>query len=67
MINDCLEAFHLTLELITLHDQESQESQALNKYLYSVDLLLKCKQEAARLSPATWDAIEAELLLPPDD
>ena len=41
VINDCLEAFHLTLELITLHDQESQESQALNKYLYSVDLLIR--------------------------
>jgi hypothetical protein len=59
-----LEAFHLTQEMITFNDEESQ---ALSKYLYSIDLLLKCKQEAARLSPATWDAIEAELLLPPDD
>ncbi len=59
-----IEAFKLTQELITYNDEESQ---ALSKYLYSFDLLLKCKQEAARLSPATWDAIEAELLLPPDD
>ncbi|WP_434684730.1 NACHT domain-containing protein [Pseudanabaena minima] len=59
-----IEAFHLSEELITYN---SEESLALDKYLYSIDLLLKCKQEAARLSPATWDAIEAELLLPPDD
>jgi hypothetical protein len=59
-----LRAFHLTPELITYNDEESQ---ALDEYLYSVDLLLKCKQEASRLSPATWEAIEAELLLPPDD
>ena len=64
MIIAYLEAFHLTQELITYNNEESQ---ALNKYLYSIDLLLKCKQEAARLFPATWDAIEAELLLPPED
>jgi hypothetical protein len=64
VLGDYLEAFHLTHELITYNKEEYQ---ALNKYLYSIDLLLKCKQEAARLSPATWDAIEAELLLPPDD
>jgi GTPase SAR1 family protein len=63
-ISAYLEAFHLNQELITYNDEESQ---ALNKYLHSVELLLKCKQEAARLSPATWEAIEAELLLPPDD
>jgi hypothetical protein len=59
-----LEAFHLTEALITY---DSEESEALDNYFYSVDLLLKCKQEAARLSPATWDVIESELLLPPDD
>ena len=59
-----LEAFHLTQELITYSNEESQ---ALEKYLYSIDLLLKCKKESARLSPATWDVIESELLLPPDD
>jgi hypothetical protein len=59
-----LEAFYLTEELTTYN---SKESKALNNYIYSIDLLLKCKQEAARLSPATWEAIEAELLLPPDD
>ena len=59
-----LEAFRLNEELITCNNEESK---ALNNYLYSIDLLFKCKQEAARLSPATWEAIEAELLLPPDD
>ena len=58
-----IEVFHLTEELI---DYSSEESQALSNYLYSIDLLLKCKKEAARLSPATWEKIEAELLLPPD-
>ncbi|WP_103667983.1 NACHT domain-containing NTPase [Pseudanabaena sp. BC1403] len=46
---------------------DTEELQALNKYLYSIDLLLKCKQEAARLSHTTWYEIEVELLLPPDD
>jgi len=64
IISVYLEVFQLTEELITYN---SEESEALENYLYSVDLLLKCKQEAARLSPATWDVIEAELLLPPDD
>ena len=59
-----LEAFQLTEELIICNNEESK---ALNNYLYSVGLLLKCKKEAARLSPATWDVIESELLLPPDD
>lgn len=59
-----LESFHLNEELITFNKEDSQ---FLKNYLYSIDLLLKCKQEAARLSPATWDAIEAELFLPPDD
>jgi hypothetical protein len=64
VISTYIESFYLTKELITYTNKEFQ---ALDKYLYSIDLLLKCKQEAARLSPATWDAIEAELLLPPDD
>lgn len=64
VLSDFLEAFHLTQELITYNNEESQ---TLNKYLHSIDLLLKCKQEASRLSPATWNVIEAELLLPPDD
>ena len=59
-----MEAFRITEETINYN---SEESQAVEDYLYSVDLLLKCKKEAARLYPATWDAIEAELLLPPDD
>jgi predicted NACHT family NTPase len=59
-----LESFHLNEKLITYNEEDFQ---SLKKYLYSIDLLLKCKKEAARLSPATWEAIEAELLLPPDD
>jgi hypothetical protein len=46
---------------------DDDEFEALENHLYSIDLLLKCKKEAARLSPATWDEIEAELLLPLDD
>ena len=64
LISDYLEAFQLTPELTNLIYGESQ---GLKKYFYSINLLLKCKQEAARLTPATWDEIEAELLLPPDD
>lgn len=64
VVSAYVKAFHLTEDLITCTNREIQY---LYKYLYSIDLLLKCKQEAARLSPATWEAIEAELLLPPDD
>ena len=64
IISAYLEAFHLTQELIT---HNSEEAHALSEYLSSIDILFRCKQEAARLSPATWDAIEAELLLPPED
>ena len=64
IISVYLEVFQLTEELITYN---SEESEALENYLYSVDLLLKCKQEAARLSPTKWKEIESELLLPPDD
>jgi hypothetical protein len=64
VLSDYLETFHLTQELITYSNEESK---ALKNYLWSIELLLKCKQEAARLSPVTWGAIEAELLLPPDD
>jgi len=63
VISAYLEAFQLTQELITYIDEESQ---ALSNYLCSINFLFKCKQEAARLSPATWEAIELELFLPPD-
>lgn len=56
-------AFQLIKELITW---DKEESDVLETYLNSIDLLLKCKQEAARLS-SVWDAIEAELFLPPAD
>jgi hypothetical protein len=46
---------------------DDDEPLSLQNYFYSIDLLLKCKQEAARLSPTKWKEIEAELLLPPDD
>jgi predicted NACHT family NTPase len=62
---DITDITRLETEKFIINDDD--ESEALGNYLYSIDLLLKCKQEAARLSPATWDAIEAELLLPPDD
>ena len=64
VISIYFETFHLSQKLITYN---MEESQFFLSYLSSVELLLKCKQEAARLSPATWDVIESELLLPPDD
>ena len=60
---DSTDITRLETEKFIINDDEFQ---ALQNYLYSIYLLLKCKQEAARLSPATWDAIEAELLVPPD-
>jgi hypothetical protein len=56
-------AFHLNSELISWETEE--EYKTFRKYLNSIYLLLKCKQEAARLSPITWNKIESELFLPP--
>ena len=59
-----LKAFHLTLEMIDLSEEEAK---ALENYLYANHLIIQCKQAAVRVSPQTWEAIEARMLLVPGD
>ncbi|WP_292711099.1 MULTISPECIES: hypothetical protein [unclassified Nostoc] len=58
-----LNAFHLTPEMINLSEEEAK---ALGDYLYANHLIIQCKQAAVRVSPQTWEAIEARMLLVPD-
>ena len=55
-----LNAFHLTQDMINL---SKQEKKALDNYLYANYLIIQCKQAAVRVSPQTWEAIEARMLL----
>ncbi|MEH1796439.1 NACHT domain-containing protein [Nostoc sp.] len=55
-----LNAFNLTLEMINLSEEEAK---ALGDYLYANHLIMQCKQAAVRVSPQTWEAIEARMLL----
>ena len=59
-----LNAFNLTLEMINLSNGEIK---ALENYLYTNHLIIQCKQAAVRVSPKTWEAIEARMLLVPGD
>ncbi|MEH2301238.1 MAG: histidine kinase, partial [Nostoc sp.] len=57
-----LNAFNLTQEMINL---SKKEADALSDYLYANHLIIQCKQAAVRVSPQTWEAIEAQMLLVP--
>lgn len=59
-----LYAFNLTLEMIDLSEAEAE---AFGNYLYANHLIIQCKQAAVRVSPQTWEAIEARMLLVPGD
>ncbi|WP_242058046.1 MULTISPECIES: NACHT C-terminal helical domain 2-containing protein [Nostoc] len=43
-----------------------EEAEALGDYLYANHLIIQCKQAAVRVSPQTWEAIEARMLLVPN-
>ncbi|OYD99359.1 histidine kinase [Nostoc sp. 'Peltigera membranacea cyanobiont' 213] len=55
-----LNAFNLTTKMIDLSEEEAK---ALGDYLYANHLIIQCKQAAVRVSPQTWEAIEARMLL----
>ncbi|MDJ0737013.1 MAG: NACHT domain-containing protein [Nostocaceae cyanobacterium] len=59
-----LNAFHLTPEMVDLSEEEVT---ALGDYLYANHLIIHCKQAAVRVSPKTWEGIEARMLLVPED
>lgn len=55
-----LNAFNLSPDIINLSESESK---ALQNYLYANNLLIQCKQASVRVSPKTWEKIEARMLL----
>jgi len=57
-------AFHLSTDIINLSQEEAK---ALSNYLYANNLLIQCKQASVRVSPTTWEAIEAQMLLVPSN
>ncbi|MBD0265193.1 MAG: NACHT domain-containing protein, partial [Tolypothrix sp. Co-bin9] len=57
-----LNAFNLNQEMVNL---SKEEAEALGNYLYANHLIIQCKQAAVRVSPQTWEAIEARMLLVP--
>jgi hypothetical protein len=56
------DALNLSPDIINLSDKEAK---ALENYLYANNLLIECKQASVRVSPTTWEAIEAQMLLVP--
>ncbi|MFN6518487.1 MAG: NACHT domain-containing protein [Nostoc sp. CreGUA01] len=44
-----------------------EEAKALGDYLYANHLIIQCKQAAVRVSPQTWETIEARMLLVSND
>ncbi|MDZ8107578.1 MAG: hypothetical protein RM338_18425 [Nostoc sp. DedQUE12a] len=59
-----LNGFNLTSEMVSLSEEEAE---ALGDYLYANHLIIQCKQVAVRVSPQTWEAIEARMLLVSND
>ncbi|MFS0516675.1 NACHT domain-containing protein [Nostoc sp. UIC 10607] len=57
-----LNAFKLSSEMVNL---SKEEAMVLGNYLYANYLIIQCKQAAVRVSPQTWEAIEARMLLVP--
>ncbi len=58
------DALNLSPDIINLSDKEAK---ALENYLYANNLLIECKQASVRVSPTTWEAIEAQMLLVPSN
>ncbi|WP_346293850.1 NACHT domain-containing protein [Sphaerothrix gracilis] len=52
-------AINLKPDLLQLSEQESQ---ALNDYFYAVELMIRCKEAAVRVSPPVWEGIESRIL-----
>ncbi|MFN6571111.1 NACHT domain-containing protein [Dendronalium sp. ChiSLP03b] len=62
LIKTSLNAFNLSPDIINLSQSETK---ALENYLYVNSLIIQCKQASVRVSPTTWEAIEARMLLVP--
>jgi NACHT domain len=53
------QALHLDPEWLNLDESEAD---ALNDYFYANGLIIQCKEAAVRVSPQTWEGIEARML-----
>jgi hypothetical protein len=62
IIQTCLEAYHLTSDMIDLSESEFK---AINNYSYANLLMVECKDAAVRVSQRTWSEIESRMLLLP--
>lgn len=47
-------------------DLSQADLQALGKYLYINELIVRCKQAAVRVSRNVWEELESRMLLPPN-
>lgn len=52
-------AIDLDLDILEI---SSEEIQALNGYFYSIELMIRCKEAAARVSPSIWERIESKIM-----
>ncbi|WP_407658828.1 NACHT C-terminal helical domain 2-containing protein [Leptothoe spongobia] len=59
LIQTYLNALHLHQELTAL---SSDDAESVARYLYSVKLILDCKNSSVRVSRQQWKAIESRLL-----
>lgn len=59
-----LNASNLSPDIINLSQEKAK---ALKNYLYTSHLIIQCKQASVRVSPTTWEAIEARMLLVPSN
>jgi hypothetical protein len=48
-------------------DISESEVQALTDYFYAMELLIRCKEAAVRVSPQVWEGIESRILTVPTD
>ena len=56
-------ALGVDVEATTL---SSEESQTLADYCYICELMIRCKENATRVSPDVWNSIESSILTVPD-
>ena len=62
LLETFLTFFRLDREIINF---SVSEVEALEKYLYAVNLIIDCKNAAVRVSRKEWEAIESRLLTVP--
>ncbi|MEO1619948.1 MAG: hypothetical protein AAFU53_02825, partial [Cyanobacteria bacterium J06632_3] len=55
--------FHIKVELTSI---SSQEAQSLSNYCYICELMIRCKENATRVSPDVWESIESSILAVPE-